>query len=190
MLKIRQFVASPDTWLLMTALPGRTAYQCMKVDPGARPAIVAAIADHLRALHALPIKECPFNSQLPLRLAHARRRIEASDVDATDFGDDHDGWTPEEVWREMMALLPVDADPVVTHGDYSLDNILIEDGRVTGLIDVARAGIADRYQDLAILWNCLGEFDGALRGQLATAYGLAKLDARKIKLHLCLDEFF
>jgi len=33
---------------------------------------------------------------------------------------------------------------VVTHGDLSLDNILLQEGKVVGVIDVARVGIADR----------------------------------------------
>jgi aminoglycoside 3'-phosphotransferase-1 len=61
---------------------------------------------------------------------------------------------------------------------------------VVGCIDVGRGGIADRYQDLAILWNCLGEFDGELQARLFQRYGIAEPDRRKLAFHLMLDEMF
>lgn len=61
---------------------------------------------------------------------------------------------------------------------------------MVGCIDVGRAGIADRYQDLAILWNCLGEFGASLRERLFPQYGLSAPDRRKLEFHLLLDELF
>lgn len=189
--RVRGFVSSEDdAWLLMSAVPGLTAYQLLDAEPDRRTEIVTTIAEHLRALHALPVEECPFNSSHPLRLAQARRRIEAGDVDESDFDDEHEGWTAEQVWAKVMAMLPIETDAVVTHGDYSLDNILLEHSKVTGLIDVGRAGVADRYQDIAILWNCLGEFGEELQAHMITAYGITKPDMRKLEFHLTLDELF
>lgn len=90
----------------------------------------------------------------------------------------------------MQRHLPLTPDPVATHGDFSLDNLLIHDGEVVGCIDVGRAGIADRYQDLAILWNCLGEFGASLQERLFLQYGLPAPDQRKLQFHLLLDELF
>ncbi len=185
------FVALPDAaWLLTTAIPGRTAFQWLQDSPLDRPAIVAALAAHLRLLHALPSETCPFDASLSHHMALARLRLEAGAVDEEDFGDDHAGWTAQQVWDELTAALPLPADRVVTHGDYSLDNILIADGRVTGCIDVGRLGVADRYQDLAILWQCLGEFDPALQDQLFRDYGIAEPDTAKLRVYGNLDEFF
>ncbi|USJ01176.1 hypothetical protein MUG10_02760 [Xanthomonas prunicola] len=40
-----------------------------------------------------------------LRLAHARRRLDAGLIDADDFDDARAGWTPAQVWAAMQALL-------------------------------------------------------------------------------------
>ena len=94
------------------------------------------------------------------------------------------------MWDALQARLPLAVDPVVTHGDYSLDNLLIHDGEVVGCIDVGRAGIADRYQDLAIAWNCLAEFGGSLQHAFLEQYGVPDADSDKLRFHLMLDELF
>lgn len=182
--------ASQEAWLLMTALPGLSAYQVLKAHPESRPAVVDALAAFLRRLHAIPLAACPFTSDLGQRLSLARARIEAGLVDADDFDEEREGWSAEQVWDAMQALLPLDSDPVVTHGDYSLDNLLLRDGQVVGCIDAGRVGVADRYQDLAIMWNCLGEFGAPLQERFMRSYGIADIDQGKLALHLLLDELF
>lgn len=185
------FTRTPDeAWLLMTALPGKTAYQVLETSPGQRVAVVDAMAGFLRRLHAIPTSACPFTSEHPYRLARARARLDAGLVDEDDFDDERQGWTAQQVWEAMQALLPLAPDPVVTHGDYSLDNLLLRDGEITGCIDAGRLGIADRYQDLAIAWNCLGEFGPALQQRFLEQYGVRELNQDKLAFHLMLDELF
>ncbi len=188
---VTQFVRTRDeAWLLMTALPGPTAYQVMAQRPELQPAVVDALATFLRRLHAIPATACPFTSDHAHRLALARSRIDGGLVDEDDFDEEREGWTALQVWQALQDLLPFAPDPVVTHGDFSLDNLFIQDGEVTGCIDVGRTGIADRYQDLAIAWNCLGEFGPALQQRFLTQYGIAEVDRRKLDFHLMLDELF
>lgn len=188
---IRGFVLD-DTgaWLLMTRLPGRTAYQWLADRAADRGRVVDLLADHLRTVHALPAASCPFEAGHGVRLAQARARIDAGLVETDEFDAERAGWSAERVWDAMMRLLPFASDRVVTHGDFSLDNILIGDDGAVGTIDLGRVGVADGYQDLAILWNCLGEFDAALGERLFAAYGIAVPDERRLRFHLCLDEMF
>lgn len=188
---ITQFFSTPgEAWLLMTALPGETAFQALEARPENRLAVVDALADFLRRLHAIPVSECPFNSDHSYRLSLARKRIDAGLVDEDDFDEEREGWTAEQVWRAIHELPPFAPDPVVAHGDFSLDNLLMMDGQVTGCIDAGRLGIADRYQDLAILWNCLGEFEGDLQEAFLERYGELDLHQGKLDFHLMLDELF
>lgn len=179
-----------EAWLLMTAMPGETAYQILVHLPEQRSVVVAAIARFLRRIHAIPTSACPFTSNHDYRLARAQERLDAGLVDEDDFDDERAGWTARRVWDAMQALLPLVPDPVVTHGDYSLDNLLIGDGEVVACIDVGRAGIADRYQDIAIVWNCLGEFGASLQEEFLVHYGVPDVDRDKLHFHLMLGEFF
>ncbi|MGN5375275.1 APH(3')-I family aminoglycoside O-phosphotransferase [Sphingomonas hankookensis] len=185
------FVAMPHAaWLLTRAVAGETAWQVLDRAPAQGAAVVDALVRFLLRLHAIPVTACPFDAGHAHRLYLARARIDAGSVDEADFDDERAGWSAERVWQALEAHLPLTVDPVVTHGDFSLDNLLLRDGEVVGCIDLARVGIADRYQDLAILAKCLGEFDEALVARMFRAYGIATPDRSRMTFHLLLDELF
>ncbi|GAB3272611.1 APH(3') family aminoglycoside O-phosphotransferase [Kineosporia babensis] len=188
--EVVQFVRSgEEAWLLTTALPGRTADQELQAAK-APDAVVDALADFLRRLHRLDTETCPFNAGHPFRLRQARANIDAGRVDLSDFDDERQGWSAEQVWQELTGLLPLTTEPVVTHGDFSLKNLLIEDGVVTGVLDVGKLGVADRYQDLAIAGNALGEFGPQARTRFLERYGIATPDQTRMAFHGLLDELF
>lgn len=182
--------AGDDAWLVTTALPGQTAYQLLEAEPQAAGRIVDALARFLLQLHAIDVNSCPFASDHLRRMELARVRVEAGLVEENDFDDARAGWTGGQVFDALDALLPLMPDPVVTHGDFSLDNLLLQDGEVVGCIDTGRVGVADRYQDLAIMWNCLGELGEPAQQRFLASYGLSQLDQVKLDFHLMLDELF
>ena len=116
-----------QAWLLTTAVRGQSAYDCLISDQSGRPAIVEKLAKLLLRMHSLPLRDCPFKSDYELRMADARRNLESGQVDELDFNSDHQGCTAEQIWMEMQSLLPLPFDSVVTHGDFSLDNIFLEE---------------------------------------------------------------
>lgn len=189
--RVEAFVRTEnEAWLLMSAMPGQTAWQIMNAHPALRLEVVDALAAFVRRLHAIPVDSCPFTSNHAYRLHAARTRIDAGLVDEDDFDEEREGWTAEQVWQALQDLLPLSTDLVVTHGDYSLDNLLIEKGEIVGCIDAGRVGIADRYQDLAIMWNCLGKFGADCQERFLASYGIEEVDADKLSFHLMLDELF
>lgn len=187
---IGSVVAEDDAWLLTTALAGDTAWQLLDRAPAQQEQVVDALAALLRTLHAIPVAACPYDAGMAHRAWLARRRIDAGLVDVEDFDEARAGCSAEQVWDALQRHVPLTPDPVVTHGDFSLDNILLQDGRITGCIDLGRVGVADRYQDLAILAANLAEFGAALPDRLFARYGIDAPDAAKIEAHLLLDELF
>jgi len=98
------------------------------------------------------------------RLDHYGDREEAGNPDAHDWWamlhDGLDRWKPHcmqamppdlyarslALYRDLAADLPAPDGPCWVHNDYRPGNILVEDGKITGLIDFesARGGSADR----------------------------------------------
>nr|WP_288459725.1 APH(3') family aminoglycoside O-phosphotransferase [uncultured Sphingomonas sp.] len=179
-------------WLLTSTVAGRTGDAWLERDPAMLPVIVAAFAGFLKRLHALPVDDCPFEAGAALRLTAARRRVAAGEVDVDDFDDDHLGWDAARMLAHTEALYDPDLHGrVVTHGDFSLGNLLMDEhGQVTGCIDVGRMGVADPYQDIAILCANLAEIDPAAERAFLDAIGVGSPDRQRMAFHRCLDELF
>ncbi len=100
---------------------------------------------------------------------------------------------------ELEATLPdvEDAieDLVFTHGDYSLPNVIPNDDgtrvALSGFVDCARAGVGDRYQDLALAARSIASSLGPeWVSLLFERYALTHIDERKLGFYTLLDEFF
>jgi kanamycin kinase/aminoglycoside 3'-phosphotransferase-3 len=86
-------------------------------------------------------------------------------------------------------------EPVLSHGDFCLSNILTEDGKLSGIIDLGETGVGDRWRDLALLVRSLKHnFDGRDDGKadpdmLFDALGIEP-DRKKLRFYALLDELF
>jgi aminoglycoside phosphotransferase len=103
----------------------------------------------------LDISDCPFEETIDVKLETGRKRAARGEVDMDALSpENRDMGSPEEILRKLEETRPETEDLVFTHGDYCLPNIYIHNGRLTGLLDLGRAGIADRWQDLALcIWS-------------------------------------
>lgn len=185
--------AGDAAWLLIQAAPGRSAGDWLAGDIGRLPKVVAGLVEALRALHALPVADCPFDAGLTLRLGEARRNVDEGRVDQEDFDDDHQGWSATRVLAEVERLASAvpTGDMVVSHGDFTLGNLMLDgDGRFTGFIDAGRLGRADPYQDIALCWRDLGGFGEAAQDAFIDALAIGAPDAARLLLYRSLDELF
>lgn len=157
------------------------------------PTIVRLLAEGLRLIHGVEIANCPFDRRLDYAIALAKRRVEAGLVDEADFDEQRREMRANELFETLIKSRPAVEDVVFTHGDYCLPNILIEPSslRIAGFIDWGRAGIADRYQDLALAARSLAyNFGPGWEPLLWEVYGLQTVDVEKIEFYKLLDEFF
>jgi aminoglycoside phosphotransferase len=182
-------------WLLLSAAPG-----VMAQDANALcgvPTLVRALGEGLRRIHDVPIAACPFVMRLGVRLARATWNIAAGLVDEPDVRAIH-GASSVDLLHRLEATRPPEPteDLVFVHGDYCLPNILIaSEGslspRVAGLLDWGRAGVSDRYQDLAIGARSLRHNLGSgWESTFFEAYGLADPDPVRMAYYEALDELF
>jgi len=141
-------------YLLMTEIQGlNCAHEGFRRNPE-EP--VRILAKGLRMIHDLDISECPFNRNLGIALSEALQRVKAGLVDEDDLQPENMGRQGRDIYEELVRTRPLEEDLVFTHGDYCLPNTIVSNGNLSGFIDWGRAGVADRYQDLALSARSFG----------------------------------
>ncbi len=91
--------------------------------------------------------------------AETRRAVEA-------LGDRVPGALATEIWEAALAA-GRNESPVWFHGDVSVGNLLVEDGRLSAVIDFGCSGVGDPACDTTIAWTFLsGESREAFRETL------------------------
>lgn len=137
------------------------------------------LARALRELHALPLRECPFNMSLPLRLRSLRQGLEQGQP------------TPAQVaqFNHFLQTRPPE-DLVVTHGDPCLPNILVAGEYVEALLDVGQLGVADRHVDLALACDSLRRNAGEeAAAHFLDRYGRELVSDHKLEYYRALLSF-
>ncbi len=151
------------------------------------------IARSLRMLHAIPIDDCPFDERLEKKLAVIDRKIRNNEIDTTDLEPENENCSISTLYARVHDISQnVVEDLVFTHGDFCMPNILICETQFSGLIDMGRAGISDRYQDIALMLRSLKHngFNHTHCELFLYEYGITQPDYTKIELYTLVDEFY
>lgn len=161
------------SWLVTAALPGRNAARAGR--SGDPAAAVRAIGTGLRALHAaFPVASCPFSWSAADRLADARRKAAAGQLDPGGWHEVHRPLGVAGALRRAADIPPAD-ELVVCHGDACAPNTLVTpDGRWSGHVDLGLLGVGDRWADIAVAaWSAEWNFGPGWEPLLLDAYGVA-----------------
>jgi aminoglycoside 3'-phosphotransferase II len=111
---------------------------------------VALAAEALHLIHSVPIEGCPFRADWATRLHQAARRVRCGLVDERDFDEINLGRSAEDILAELESLPSLPPVARFTHGDACLPNFLTQDGVLTGIVDLGRAGVGHPAQDWAL----------------------------------------
>ena len=156
----------PYPWSIRSWLDGETALTGAIAD---LTRFAGDLAGFLRALQSIDASEGPpagkhsFFRGGPLAAydAEARRAIAALDgrIDTA---------AATEVWETALQAA-WDRPPVWIHGDVATGNLLVQDGRLSAVIDFGQLAVGDPACDLAIAWTL---FEGESRLAFRTALPL------------------
>lgn len=176
-------------YLLMTEIKGIDASDSAHITN--IPLVIKQLAQGLREIHSIFVEHCPFQRILDVTIKEAQVRVEKNFVDTEDFDEERKGKAAEELFQELLEKRPKEEDLVFTHGDYCLPNIILHKNKVSGFIDLGWAGVADRYQDIALAVRSIARnFGKQYISLFLKEYGLEQVDQEKIYFYQLLDEFF
>ncbi len=172
--------------LVTTAVPGVNLTHFNDESPDVKRQLVKVLAEALRRVHAVDPHGCPFDHSAARELGRLETRLAALEA-AT-------GETPNlSRARQKLAELRHNQPAetlVLTHGDACLPNILVQDVRLSGFVDLGAAGLGDRWRDLERACWSLGYNYGAGYDELfLNAYGVRKSDRAKMDFYRRLESF-
>ena len=179
--------------LLMSALPGKSA-ACVNSHAEAL-ANIPALLEALTLLSNIDISYCPFKQDIPTKLKQAEERLRLGLILESEFDECRKGHSAKAIFQQAVERADFRETFTFTHGDFCLPNIIIANGRLSGLVDIGRSGIADPYQDLSLLLNSIYADYNPLYGEPAakvflTQLGKPHLLKSKIQYYQLLDELF
>ena len=144
--EVLAYESEDSDWLLTRRVPGQ---DCTHADHLRDPIRLADILGQLlRQLHELEPKDCPVPNRNETYCATASRNFRHGNYDTSLFPDNWGYTSPEQAWQvieENRHLLRTDA---LLHGDYCLPNVILNDWRFSGFIDLGNGGVGDRHIDL------------------------------------------
>lgn len=135
-------------WLLTRRIPGEDCLDARYLSDPKR--LSDTTATLLRALHETPAQDCPVR-RIETYTATVRQGFDGSRYEPALFAGLWAFSSFAEARDAAEAGLPMLKSDVLLHGDYCLPNILLQDWRLSGFIDLGNGGIGDRHIDL--LWG-------------------------------------
>ena len=191
--------ANKLSYLLMSKCSGKIAcsHEYMQ-----RPMYQAEmLASALNDIWQVPWMYCPYHNTLEYKLIQAEYNVINNVVDIVDCNPEtfsERGFKDSEALLYWLQNNRPEEELVISHGDFCLPNILFNNGTMTGLIDLGRSGVADKWCDIALCYrsikdNFSGRYDHQWSGYsnqyLFDALQI-KPDWEKIRYYILLDELF
>ena len=176
-------------WLLTRSIPGEDCIHPMYLDDPVR--LCDTTAGLLRMLHETDITGCPVADRTAEYLAAARRNYQRQAYDASLFPDNWGYATPEEAWAVVEQTGKELKSDTLLHGDYCLPNILLDNWKFSGFIDLDTGGVGDRHVDLFWgIWSL--EFNlktDRYRERFLDAYGRDKVQEELLRTVAAVEVF-
>ncbi|MHA1690975.1 MAG: APH(3') family aminoglycoside O-phosphotransferase [Candidatus Heimdallarchaeaceae archaeon] len=187
---IYQSKNSDNEFLLLTEIPGKVSYEVFSKSDIETNLIL--LANGLQSIHAIPIGDCPNQIDIVEMIQHAKERLEQGLINSKNFDVRWKHKTPHDLFKDVLRLKPKKIDSVVTHGDYCLPNVMINDQKLSGFVDLGCAGINDRYYDLAaVSWSISYNFGSKWLPFFFENYGINydEVDRERMLFYQMLNEF-
>lgn len=165
--------------MITRAVPGRPL--AARIEAGLP--VTQLFAEALGQLQSVPIEGCPFDAGIRVRLRELRWLIDHGFAESEpDFSPWPGILTPQDLLSRLHETSPAE-ELVFTHGDLGDSNVFVDEQDQLYFIDLGRAGLADRWLDIAFAHR-------NLREEISDAAAACLLDGLDMPDQAAKREFF
>lgn len=187
--EVLNYTSNTHDWLLTKAVVG---HDCIDSEYLSHPKrLCDTIATELRKLHEIDYSDCPVMDRTAEYLANAENNYRTGNYDKSSFPDSFGYRSAEQAHEVLAAGKNALQGKVLLHGDYCLPNIILENWKFSGFIDLDCAGVGDRHIDL--FWGawtlCFNLKTNQYRDRFLDAYGRDKVDESLFKVVAAAEVF-
>lgn len=180
-------------YIVMEKLPGVMFQEVFATMP--LHEIVVQYACLLKQFHQIDYRGIPYNHDLQYKLKVVKENIKTNKVRPQYFERELQQMDSQSMYHKMLEYKR-EEELVLCHGDFCFPNIIIDNGELSGYVDIMGLGVCDRYLDVAIAMRSL-RYNFELYGHVFTeqyqtlflnTYGIEKIDMDKVIFYILLDE--
>lgn len=187
--EVLNYISDNSDWLLTAAVIGEDCtHEAYLADP---KKLCDTVANELRKLHETDYTGCPIMDRTAEYLATAERNYRSGIYDKSIFPDSFDCPSAKEAFDILTAGKDALQSKVLLHGDYCLPNIILNNGKLSGFIDVGSGGVGDRHID--IFWGAWSLWYNLKTdkycGRFLDAYGRDKAEEAILKIIAAAEVF-
>ncbi len=176
-------------WLLTARVPGEDATHATYLAEPRRLAVL--LGETLRALHEIDAAGCPVPDHRVCYLATAEQNYRAGQFDTSGLPPALTPATPEAAWHTVCEGKHLLQQEVLLHGDYCLPNVMLDNWKPSGFVDLGNGGVGDRHVDL--YWGawtlCFNLKTDRYHDLFFDAYGRDLIDPDRLRIVGAIETF-
>ena len=187
--KVLAYVSEEQDWLLTEKIAGDDCITAKYLEQPTR--LCDILAERLALLHSVDFSDCPVMNHTQRFLARAEYNMRHDLYNKSHFPDSFGYKSADEAWAVVKAHSGVLQGNELLHGDYCLPNVMLDDWRFTGFIDLDHGGVGDRHVDLFWgLWSLGYNLKtDKYRQRFIDAYGREKVSEEILKVVAAVEVF-
>jgi aminoglycoside phosphotransferase (APT) family kinase protein len=142
----REVDGEPEAWLVMTRVPGqRLSTRLTSIEqPSLRATWFHRVGEMLARIHATVLPDALHDRRATPWLDRVRDRASSKY--------ESKAWPPKSraILEELDSEPTVHVPHMLIHGDFTLDNVLVDEEHITGVLDWGGCGRGDPRYDIAL----------------------------------------
>ena len=187
--EVLAYESHEQDWLLTAAVPGEDCVSARYLADPKR--LCDTLAEVLHTLHSID----PANDPLPIHTANylsaAEAGYRAGRFDKAHFPEAALIPTADAAWQIIQNKKHLLRSDTLIHGDFCLPNIILQDWKLSALIDFDHAGMGDRHVDLFwTIWSLrFNLHTDQYRSRFLDAYGRGCVNEEVLELIAAIEVF-